>query len=95
MRSCGPLNLPTVQWVTIVPKKQGSRQKHLQKELLPLALNLGRREYKNRGICNHSCFTKQFITLNEKASGNKVSGSVASSGKFRKECRRFSKGNLT
>ena len=37
----------------------------------------------------------KFITLNVKAIGNNTSGSVASSGKFLKACRSFSKGNLT
>jgi len=35
------------------------------------------------------------MTLIEKASGNNVSGFIASSGKLRKACISFSKGNFT
>jgi len=39
--------------------------------------------------------SRRLDTLNVKAIGNNTSGSVASSGKFLKACRSFSKGNLT
>ena len=63
---------------------------------------MGKFKGRNEATCTkkashklYDLYNKKFITLNVKAIGNNTSGSVASSGKFLKACRSFSKGNLT